>query len=306
VAVQLIEIDADEGQRIDNFLLRVLAGVPRSRVYRMVRKGEVRVNGGRVAPEYRLQRGDRVRVPPARLPPPTAEAPAPRRDLERLQAALLYEDADIIVLNKPSGMAVHGGSGVSLGVVEMMRQWRSDLARLELVHRLDRDTSGCLVLAKSRRALLPLHAAFREGHVRKTYDVLVHGTWPTRARSITSSLTRYLTRTGERRVRSDRAGKAARTEFAIAATAPRATWLHAHPHTGRTHQIRVHCQITGHPVVGDEKYATDTQLEEARAAGIRRLCLHARVIAFPGERRRFEAPVPEDLRAAWEALSIWR
>jgi 23S rRNA pseudouridine955/2504/2580 synthase len=304
VAVRLIEIDDDQGQRVDNFLLRVLSGVPRSRIYRMVRKGEVRVNGGRVAPDYRLRRGDRLRVPPARVAEPSVQAAAPRRDLDRLARAVVYEDADIIVLDKPRGFAVHGGSGVQLGVVEMMRRVRPDLDRLELVHRLDRDTSGCLVLAKSRRALLPLHAAFREGRVRKTYDVFVHGVWPKRTRTVALSLARYLTPSGERRVRADAAGKTARTEFAIEAMAAQATWLRAHPHTGRTHQIRVHCQRSGHPVIGDDKYANDAQLARTHAAGIRRLCLHARALVLPGV-GRFEAPLPPDLQAAWTCLREW-
>jgi 23S rRNA pseudouridine955/2504/2580 synthase len=275
--------------------------VPRSRVYRMLRRGEVRVNGGRISPEYRLRHGDRVRLPPWRGRAPSEQPGAPAPQLRRLLDAVLFEDDEIIVLNKPSGIAVHGGSGISLGIVEMMRQARPDLARLELVHRLDRDTSGCLLLAKSRRALLPLHAAFRSGDVHKTYDVYVHGAWPKRIRSVSRNLTRYLTRSGERRVRSDLDGRAARTEFGIEAVAPGATWLRAHPHTGRTHQIRVHCQISGHPVVGDVKYANDEQQALARRVGIDRLCLHARVIVVPGA-RRFEAPLPDDMVRAWTAL----
>jgi 23S rRNA pseudouridine955/2504/2580 synthase len=303
VSVQHIDIDQDDGQRIDNFLLRTLRGVPRSRVYRMLRKGEVRVNGGRVAPEYRLRHGDRVRIPPWRPPETPNQPPAPGWQLEQLRSATLFEDDELIVLDKPSGIAVHGGSGVSRGVVELMRDMRPELARLELVHRLDRDTSGCLVLAKSRSALLRLHGAFREGEVRKTYDVLVHGAWPRRVRSVSLRLTRYVAPSGERRVRSELAGKAARTEFAIERTAAQVSWLRAHPHTGRTHQIRVHCQMSGHPVIGDEKYASDEQQALARAAGVRRLCLHARSIVFPGEPvRRFEAPIPGDMLRAWEAL----
>jgi 23S rRNA pseudouridine955/2504/2580 synthase len=304
VSVQHIDIEQDEGQRIDNFLLRTLRGVPRSRVYRMLRKGEVRVNGGRVAPEYRLQQGDRVRVPPWHAPAAPTPPPVAGWQVEQLRSATLFEDDEIIVLDKPSGLAVHGGSGISRGVVELMRDLRPDLPRLELVHRIDRDTSGCLVLAKSRSALLRLHAAFREGEVRKTYDVLVHGAWPRRVRSVSLRLARYVTRSGERRVRSELAGKPARTEFAVERTAEQASWLRAHPHTGRTHQIRVHCQMSGHPVIGDEKYADDEQQALARAAGIRRLCLHARSIVFPGEpARRFEAPIPADLLRAWEALT---
>jgi 23S rRNA pseudouridine955/2504/2580 synthase len=302
VNVQHVDIDQDVGQRIDNFLLRTLSGVPRSRIYRMLRRGEVRVNGGRVTPEYRLERGDRVRLPPWRAPAADAQPVAAPGQLRRLDVAILYEDEDLIVLDKPAGIAVHGGSGVSLGVVEMMRQLRPELDRLELVHRLDRDTSGVLLLAKSRRALLPLHAAFRTSAVRKTYDVLVYGSWPKAARTMTQRLSRYLTRSGERRVRAAADGKPARTEFAVHATARDATWLRAHPHTGRTHQIRVHCLAAGHPVVGDAKYASDQQLARARELGITRLCLHARMLVLPDRQLRFEAALPASMLAAWSAL----
>jgi len=302
--VRHVAIDEAAGQRIDNFLLGELGGVPRSRVYGMLRKGEVRVNGGRVRPDYRLRDGDVVRVPPWRGPA-AGEVSAPSRTLlDQLSSSIIYQDAGVIVLNKPAGLAVHGGSGIQSGVIEALRVLYPNERRLELAHRLDRDTSGCLVLARNRTALLEMHAAFRDATVAKTYDALVYGTWPRNIRTVRAHLERFVTRTGERRVRVDMDGKAARTEFSIVTAGQRASWVKAHPHTGRTHQIRVHCMTSGHPIIGDEKYAPDAALAESRAAGVRRLCLHATSVALPigGYPRRFDAPLPPDFVAAWERL----
>ncbi len=304
--VEYREVDHDAGQRIDNFLLRELSGVPRSRVYRMLRKGEVRVNGRRIRPDYRLCAGDVVRLPPwhkrqAESKPATRP---PAGVLAYLERAILFEDADLLVLNKPSGLAVHGGSGVAFGVIEALRVLRPGNLRLELAHRIDRDTSGCLVLTKNRRTLVEVHSAFRDSRVRKRYDVLVHGHWPKRQRSVQLSLRRFVTRSGERRVVVDATGKQARTEFAIVEAGTSGTRLRAHPHTGRTHQIRVHCQATGYPVVGDDKYGSDAQRSQWKASGIQRLALHASSIKLPlsGGERRFDAPVPDDFEAIWEVL----
>ncbi len=303
-AVQHVTVDLDAGQRIDNFLLRELSGVPRSRVYRMVRKGEVRVNGRRIGPYYKLRAGDVVRVPPWHGAPQALAAQVPGWQLDRLEGAVLFEDDALMVVNKPAGLAVHGGSGIQLGLIEILRQQRPELDRLALVHRLDRDTSGCLLLAKTRPALLAMHRAFREGQVRKTYDLLVHGGWPRRVRTVSLKLSRYVTASGERRVRVDASGKASRTDFEIERRSDRVSWLRAHPQTGRTHQIRVHAQAEGHPLVGDEKYASEAQLGQARAAALNRLYLHARVLTLPEAAggHRFEVPAPDDFEVAWEKM----
>jgi 23S rRNA pseudouridine955/2504/2580 synthase len=302
--VRYVTVEDDEGQRVDNFLIRELSGVPRSRVYRLIRRGEVRVNRGRVGPDYRLKRGDLVRLPPHESTP--AASPRPSIGMiDWLERSILHEDDSVIVLNKPSGVAVHGGSGVSSGVIEALRVRTGERARLELAHRLDRDTSGCLVIAKGRAALVAWHGAFRDGRVQKTYDALVHGRWSRRLRTVDLRLMRYATRSGERRVRVEADGKSARTDYEVRRTSRRGTWVEAHPHTGRTHQIRVHCGASGHAVVGDAKYASDDELAIAKQLGIKRLCLHARSLAVvldDGVRRRFDAPPPDDFLDAWAKL----
>ena len=303
-AVRHVTVGDAAGQRIDNYLLGVMRGVPRSRVYGMLRKGEVRVNRGRVRADYRLKAGDVVRLPPWHASPPSAQAQPSRAALATLERRILYQDDALIVLDKPAGLAVHGGSGVTSGVIEQLRILFPDERRLELVHRLDRDTSGCLVLARKRSTLLELHAAFRDGTVAKTYDALVYGIWPSRLRAVRAELTRFVTRSGERRVRVAADGKPAYTEFAVLQSCAAASWINAHPHTGRTHQIRVHCTTSGHPIVGDDKYAADSQLSSSRALGIARLCLHASSLELPigGVSRRFAAPIPADFEGAWQAL----
>jgi 23S rRNA pseudouridine955/2504/2580 synthase len=302
--VRYVTIEDAAGQRIDNYLLGVMRGVPRSRVYGMLRKGEVRVNRGRVRADYRLEAGDVVRLPPWHAPGPRATAQPPRAALHALERRILFQDDALIVLDKPAGLAVHGGSGVASGVIEQLRVLFPNDRRLELVHRIDRDTSGCLVLARKRSTLLELHAVFREGAVAKTYDALVYGIWPARLQAVRAELTRFVTRSGERRVRVAADGKSAYTEFSVVESCAAASWINAHPHTGRTHQIRVHCTTSGHPIVGDEKYAADPQLNASRALGIQRLCLHATSLELPlgGTLRRFVAPIPADFERAWQAL----
>jgi 23S rRNA pseudouridine955/2504/2580 synthase len=309
-AARQVVVQDSDGQRIDNFLVRELKGLPKSRIYRMLRTGEVRVNGGRVKPAHRLTQGDRVRIPPLfgmADPSQRAEAEAAfihTGVLERLERAILYEDDELIVVDKPAGLAVHGGSGVSFGAIEALRRLRPALD-LQLAHRLDRDTSGCLLVAKSRAPLLELHRALRERTVRKRYDVLVHGAWPARRTSVQLPLERFLLASGERRVRVAEAGKAARTDFAVREFGTDATWLEARLHTGRTHQIRVHAQASGHPVIGDAKYA-DARLQALAAdRGVQRLCLHATelVIHHRGSRLRLEAPLPADFQSAWRAFA---
>ena len=298
-------IRENAGQRIDNFLLGLLKGVPRARIYSMLRKGEVRVNGGRCRPSRRLVAGDVVRIPPVRVrrqvEGPHASA-GDRAENHRswLDGAVIHEDEHLMVLNKPAGVAVHGGSGISLGVIEAVRALHPG-GTFELVHRLDRDTSGCLAIAKDRSTLLHYHAAFREGRVKKGYDLVVHGRWPRRLRSVRTPLLRYEMPNGERRVRPDSAGMPARTDFERVDARDGATWLRAFPRTGRTHQIRVHTASSGHPIIGDQKYAD----RGAAIAGVNRLMLHASSLALPvgDERRRYEALPDAPFLATWEMLA---
>ena len=288
-------------QRIDNFLLRQLKGVPKSHVYRVLRSGEVRVNSGRVKPEYRLQEGDKVRLPPVRVPERT-EKPAARP----LDLKILHEDPALIGIDKPSGMAVHGGSGVSFGVIEGLRAARPQAKFLELVHRLDRDTSGVLLVAKKRSALTEMHRKLREGEVEKLYIALVKGRWEGGSRELSDSLYKYVTAAGERRVRVEAAqGKAAVTKVRPIRVQDDLSLLELRLMTGRTHQIRVHLAHAGHPVIGDDKYG-DFELNKRLAKqGAKRLMLHARRIAFAhpvgGDRLQLEAPLPPDMKAFVDA-----
>ena len=293
------------GQRIDNFLLGLLKGVPRARIYSMLRKGEVRVNGGRCRPSRRLAAGDVVRIPPVRTPRrddrPTAAAGDHLGDHRVwLADAIVHEDEHLMVLNKPAGVAVHGGSGISLGVIEAVRASHPG-GTYDLVHRLDRDTSGCLAIAKDRSTLLRYHAAFRDGRVKKAYDLVVHGRWPRRRRAIRTPLSRYVLPNGERRVRPDSTGMHARTDFEFIEAREGATRLRAFPRTGRTHQIRVHAASSGNPIIGDQKYAD----RGTAIAGVNRLMLHASSLTLPvgDARRRFEAPLDASFLEAWEMLA---
>lgn len=285
------------GQRIDNYLARILKGVPKGHIYRIVRGGEVRVNSGRVAPQYRLREGDRVRVPPIRV----AERKAGASEGVRIEAPpVLYEDEALLVLNKPSGLAVHGGSGVSLGLIEQLRRARPDARFLELVHRLDRDTSGVLLLAKKRSALTALHAQLREGAVRKFYWTLVHGAWREDARDIKLPLYKYVLASGERRVSVTEGGLESHTRIRLKARRGEFSLLEAELKTGRTHQIRVHLAHLGFPIAGDDKYG-DFNLNKALARrGLKRMFLHAcrTIISHPasGAKMTFEAPLPTELQ----------
>jgi 23S rRNA pseudouridine955/2504/2580 synthase len=297
----LLEVGEEgEAQRIDNFLFRRLKGVPKSHVYRVLRSGEVRVNSGRVKPDYRLRIGDRVRVPPMRL-----AAPAARRAPPALALPVVHEDAVLLVVDKPSGVAVHGGSGVSFGVIEALRAARPQAKFLELVHRLDRDTSGLLMLAKKRSALLELHRQLRAGEVEKFYIAAVRGKWRGGARELSASLHKYVTSSGERRVSVRDDGQRAVTRIRPLAVSERFSLLEAKLLTGRTHQIRVHLAHAGHPVLGDDKYG-DFELNRALAGeGVTRLMLHAHRLALDhpasGAHQSFVAPWPEALRRFAEA-----
>ncbi|WFF43104.1 RluA family pseudouridine synthase [Salinicola endophyticus] len=303
--VQFIEVsESQAGQRIDNFLRTRLKGAPKSLIYRIVRKGEVRVNKKRIKADYRLQSGDLVRVPPLRLTPESAVKEASEGLRNLLAGSVLVESPDWLVINKPSGLAVHGGSGVKIGLIEALRQVREDLDFLELVHRLDRDTSGCLLLAKNRAALLSLNAAMKERRMEKKYLALVQGRWPARRDYVSARLDRYDAGNGERRVRVDDAGKVSRTRFAVRETLPRVTLIEAEPVTGRTHQIRVHAAHAGHPLLGDDKYGTPEGARMARGLGLDRLFLHALTLTFPdpksGRDVQARAPLEASLERALE------
>ncbi|MCY4213055.1 MAG: RluA family pseudouridine synthase [Gammaproteobacteria bacterium] len=304
-SVSHVEISGDDaGQRIDNFLLRRLKGVPKVRIYRMLRRGEVRINGGRADPSQRLAAGDSVRIPPVRTALPST-TPAPGQALmAQLDGRILFEDQGLLVIDKPSGLAVHGGSGVRLGLIEALRMGRSDRF-LELAHRLDRDTSGCLMVAKSRAALAELHRLLRMQRVRKSYQLLVCGRWPRRLTVVERPLHRFVTAAGERRVRVDAQGKPARTTFNVLRECASASWLSARLHSGRTHQIRVHAASSGHPVLGEDKYETAASEQCSKAAKVNRLCLHAARLGleWDGAQRRFEAPMPPLFDDAWSRLA---
>lgn len=295
--VRKVIVNADlDGQRIDNFLRNELPGVPKGRVYRLLRRGEVRVNGGRVRAQYKLREGDEVRIPPARIdtggPAPPAEQAAAMLD------SVLYEDKRLLVIDKPAGLAVHGGSGIDFGAIELLRHARPDLKDLALVHRIDRETSGCLVMAKRRSALRELHRRFREGQVEKSYLALVVGDWQYGAQVIDVPLLVTNRKGGERHVVASDKGKAARTRVALSRTYGVFSLLHCAPETGRTHQIRVHLQHAGHPILGDDRYGDEDANRQARRLGLSRLFLHAQSIAFAdenGNELHFTAPLADDL-----------
>lgn len=302
--VRKVTVADEVGQRIDNFLLRTLSDVPKSRIYRMLRKGEVRVNGGRIKPTYRLEAGDEVRIPPYWRSRQTRETFIGSEQLSRVEAAIIFEDDDLLVLDKPAGIAVHGGSGVSFGVIEALRRLRPH-DRLELAHRLDRDTSGCLLVSKHRRALSRVHASIRAGTMGKRYALIVHGLWPDFRTSVHLPLQKYVTHSGERRVRVDPAGKESLTEFSVEARSARASLLTAQLITGRTHQIRVHSAASGHSIVGDTKYAPAADVAVCKRFAIERLCLHAEEVVLPWDQgeRRFSCPRPAEFARIWSQLS---
>lgn len=293
---RILTIDENgAGQRLDNFLMRELKGVPRTRLYRALRKGEVRVNKGRARADYRLVAGDRVRIPPLRTPTPDEPASAPRPLREALSRAIVYEDDGLLVVNKPSGLAVHGGSGVNFGMIETLRQMRPDARYLELVHRLDRDTSGLVLVARRAAVLRELHRLLREKQVEKRYLALVAGKWPASTRSVDAPLEKNVLQSGERMVRVSREGKAALTEFRVLERLPRATLVEASPVTGRTHQIRVHARHAGHPLLGDDKYSSPESEALTRDLGLGRLFLHAASLHFTlGEAGEYKLHAPLD------------
>jgi len=281
-------------QRIDNFLLRHLKGVPKSHVYRVLRSGEVRVNSGRVKPESRLRAGDRVRVPPVRIAEKTG---APARPAE---FPVVHEDAALLVVDKPAGVAVHGGSGVSFGVIESLRASRPQAKFLELAHRLDRDTSGLLIVAKKRSALVEVHRMLREGEIRKVYLTVAKGRWQGKSRELRESLHKYVNAKGERRVSVQADGMAAVTRVAALKAKDAFSLLEVELLTGRTHQIRVHLAHAGHPVLGDDKYGDFDLNHRLEKAGVRRLFLHAARLSLAHpvskEKLALAAPLPEEMK----------
>jgi 23S rRNA pseudouridine955/2504/2580 synthase len=304
-AVNWLAVGEDaQGQRVDNYLLKILKGVPKSHIYRILRSGEVRVNRRKVGPDARLHTGDQLRIPPIR-----ASAPARKPSIEvtgRVSLPpILFEDDALIALDKPAGLAVHGGSGISFGVIERLRHARPKAPFLELVHRLDRDTSGVLVVAKKRSALTGLHAQLRDGAIDKRYCALVRGNWRDALRAVELSLTSYVTGDGERRVRVDAAGRLARTIFRRMKLWPKAdpplALLEAELETGRTHQIRVHLAHLGFPLAGDDKYGDFAWNKALARQGLKRMFLHAHRIRFvhpiDGREVIIEAPLAPDLAA---------
>lgn len=284
--VQMLTVDEfAAGQRLDNFLMKTLKGVPKTRIYRAVRKGEIRINKGRSKADYRLKEGDVVRLPPLRQPDPKAPAPISHYWLNLLPELTVYEDDGLLVVNKPSGLAVHGGSGLNFGLIECLRQLRPNDRYLELVHRLDRDTSGLIMIARKPALLRELHRQLREDKVDKRYLALVAGQWPRSRRIVEAPLQKNTLQSGERMVRVNANGKRSITEFAVIERFATATLIEAKPVTGRTHQIRVHAQYAGFPLLGDSKYSDDKGEHLARGLGLKRLFLHARSlrISLPTE-----------------------
>lgn len=299
-SVQIITIDPErEGQRLDNFLMSQLKGVPKSWVYRVIRKGEVRVNSKRIKPLYQLKAGDLVRVPPVRTAVRAAQANISDNMSRLLSESIIFEDDAMMVINKPSGLAVHGGSGVSLGLIESMRQIRDDLRYLELVHRLDKDTSGCVMLAKKRGVLKQLQNDIKQKVLKKNYLCLVAGRWSNKDTKVTAPLFKISLPSGERVVKVTEDGKKCLTLYKVLQRFDRYTLLEASPVTGRTHQIRVHCQFMRCPIVGDVKYCPDDLLKQGSKDQFDRLFLHAASLEFnhpvSGQKMSVSAPLDKRL-----------
>lgn len=298
IAVRHERIDeAAAGQRIDNFLMRLAKGVPKSHIYRILRGGEVRVNGRRVQQTYRLVEGDEVRIPPIRVAQPTANAPAPAGK----PLPVVWEDDALVVVDKPAGKAVHGGSGVSYGVIEQLRSQRPEARMLELAHRLDRETSGLLIIAKKRSALTALHDMMREGRMEKRYLTLVPGRWNNPLQHIKLPLFKYLTPDGERRVRVSADGKPSHSVVRLLRRWRRFSLLEVELKTGRTHQIRVHLAHLGFPLAGDDKYGDFALNKQLEGEGLKRMFLHAASLRFrhplSGDELTLGAPLPDDLQS---------
>ena len=300
--VNYVRVNRDQaGRRVDNLLVSLLADVPKSRIYRMLRRGEVRINGRRVRPEARVSEDDLLRLPPLHLEAPLSRPTVSSGREQFLRGLLLHEDNELIVVNKPAGMAVHGGSGLRFGLIDELRAARSEGEFLELAHRLDRDTSGCLIIAKDMRTLRRLHDALRAGLIAKSYVTLARGQWSGGTRTISLALKKNVRRGGERIVTVDPEGKAAVTRFGLRQQFRGACLLTVELGTGRTHQIRVHAAQAGFPIAGDQKYGEPAFNACLHRYGLRRLFLHAARVGIPRTNNRqplvVEAPLPPDLEA---------
>lgn len=313
--VQILTVDDDvAGQRVDNFLMARLKGVPKSLIYRVLRKGEVRVNKGRIKPDYKLCSGDLVRVPPIRVAAKNEPVKPSDSLAELLKNSVLYEDEELLVINKPAGLAVHGGSGVQLGLIESLRQIRNQDRFLELIHRLDKGTSGCVMIAKKRRCLRYMQQLLREkGSINKVYNALVIGRWPKRRNKIGVALLKNKLPSGERTVRAVEEGtdgaKASLTEYAVLEYYEGCSLVEAKPITGRTHQIRVHSQYAGHSILGDDKYGGSEEKSLARKIGVKRLFLHAAKLDFvteQGQQITVKAPLEKGLLRVLDSLAKQR
>lgn len=296
--VRQVNVSEDEaGQRIDNFLARYLKGVPKSHIYRILRRGEVRVNSGRIRAQYKVCAGDTVRIPPVRI----SESKPGHVPGINLEQHVLFENPRLLVINKPSGIAVHGGSGLSYGIIEALRAERSTAPYLELGHRLDRETSGCLVIAKRRSFLRAFHEQLQQGQVKKLYLALVDGQWQGGKRTVDVPLRKNQLRGGERMVSVDAEGKTAISIFRPVSVYQDTSLVEVELKTGRTHQIRVHGQHIGHPLAGDEKYGDEQFNRRMRAIGLRRMLLHAHMIEFvdpyDDEVITVSSPLDENARA---------
>ena len=299
LTVKFVEITSEHSdQRIDNYLFTLLKGVPKSRIYRIIRKGEIRINGSRIKPDYKLNEGDKIRIPPVRI----AEREAfilPSKKLQySLEKNILYEDDALLVLNKPSGLAVHGGSGIKFGLIEALRLIRPKTDYFELAHRIDRETSGCLIVAKKRSTLRYLQEQMRNRRISKVYRALATGKWPRGIKRIDLPLMAFEQKTGEKIVRVNPKGKKSVTIFSVMKRYRNFTLLEASLETGRTHQIRVHAQHIGCPLAGDSKYGLDDINKDIRKSGLKRMFLHAFKIGFSlpcGKNIFIEAPMPSDL-----------
>jgi 23S rRNA pseudouridine955/2504/2580 synthase len=307
LAARIIEVAAaNEGQRIDNYLLTQLKGVPKSRIYRILRTGEVRVNSGRIKPTYRIKAGDAIRIPPIRVSEEEVPVRPGDRVLERVNASILFEDKGLLVVNKPSGLAVHGGSGLSYGLIEALRALRPEAPFLELGHRLDRDTSGCIVIAKKRSVLRAFHELLREGGSDKRYLALLKGRWRGGERRVEAPLLKNVTQSGERMVKVSAEGKSALTIFRPLTVFKDATLVEAELITGRTHQVRVHAAHIGHPIAGDDKYGDEAFNKRMAEVGLNRLFLHASAVSFTlperGQVVSVSAPLGDELRSVLDRL----
>lgn len=304
----MLTVDAGhDGQRLDNFLLSCLKGAPKTLIYRIIRKGEVRINKGRCKPDSRLQSGDQIRIPPIRLAQASETISVSKGLQSHLEQAIVYEDDGLLAINKPHGLAVHGGSGINLGLIEALRKIRPDHSFMELVHRLDRDTSGIILVAKKRSVLVGLQKMLvNKAGIRKTYLALVHGKWPASIKEVKAPLKKFERQSGERIVMVDADGRESHTRYELLASGSHYSLVEAEPVTGRTHQIRVHCQFQGFSIAGDEKYCPKIEQDIDKHNAIKRLCLHAYRLSFrhpeSGKQLHLTAPFDAEFQSTLERV----